>query len=91
MMQWMVIYRVGLAEGKQTRVARVMAYFHPSGKAEKRSHFFKPLVFVLCREADRFRVDHTAKVIVYMFREIIRIHRLDCLKPLETEFHLIRA
>jgi len=91
MMEWTVVYRADLAGGKQTRETSGMAYIHPSGNAEKRCGFFKPLLFVLCRETERFRVNHAGKVVVHMFREVFRIKILDCLSPLEKEFHLIRA
>ena len=88
MMEWTFVCSGDLARRKRVRVARDSAHIKPSGKADNPCDFLNPLLFVLFRKADRSGVNHTAKVLVHMFRENIHIQLDESLIPIAYKFDL---
>ena len=88
MMEWTVVWGADLAGGKRVRVTTAISHIKPSGKAHNPCDFFNPILFVLLRVADRFGVNHAAKVLVQRFREKVYIQRRESLIPFVYELDL---
>ena len=87
-MECTVVWRVDLAGGERVRVTTAISHIKPSGKAHNPCDFFNPILFVLLRVADRFGVNHAAKVLVQRFHEKVHIERRECLIPFFYELDL---
>ena len=76
------------SRGETSSSSKGISHVKPSGKAQDSSDFFNPIIFVLFREADRFGVNHTAKVLVQRFREKLHIQRRESIIPFVYELEL---